>query len=234
MVLRGLAVAVGLNEAIVLQQVFWLLQDTRNGAEHDGHRWLYNTYEEWRENFFPFWSERTLRRVFDQLETMNLLVSCQPEGRSSRRKWYRINQGMLQQLTEERIPEAANLATSKRPKRTLPYYKEDSSKKSLSKETPEVSGVAVVYEAKWKPTTKTKEQQLRSIRPRADYPSEDQFNAFLHANDIYDLFADYRPDLYGELCTHKWHQWKEGGRKWVPINDWQRYVTALSEKIENV
>ena len=36
----ALAQRIGLNEAIVLQQICYWLEDTTSGVEHDGKRWI--------------------------------------------------------------------------------------------------------------------------------------------------------------------------------------------------
>jgi len=69
-ILPRLAVLIGLNEAIVLQQLhYWLSGDKFGktyGEVHDGRRWVYNTYEQWQEQF-PFWSMMTVRRTLTSL-----------------------------------------------------------------------------------------------------------------------------------------------------------------------
>lgn len=60
MVSPRLAVAIGLNEAIVLQQLHYWLGTA--GKERDGKRWIYNTQVEWQAQF-PFWSLNTVRRA---------------------------------------------------------------------------------------------------------------------------------------------------------------------------
>lgn len=67
-----LAMKIGLNEAIVLQQLHYWLRDTNSGMECDGVRWIYNTTEQWLEQF-PFWSESTLKRAFASLKKLGLL-----------------------------------------------------------------------------------------------------------------------------------------------------------------
>lgn len=63
-VLPSLAGVIGLNEAMVLQQLhYWLL---RSRHEHDGRVWIYNTLAEWQIQF-PFWSEATLQRIMKNL-----------------------------------------------------------------------------------------------------------------------------------------------------------------------
>lgn len=90
MVLPKLAVAIGLNEAIFVQQLYWFAKNPANGKMIDGDRWIFNTYEEWGK-IFPFWSEVTIRRIVKNLEGRGTLLTCQPEGGISRRKYYRLN-----------------------------------------------------------------------------------------------------------------------------------------------
>lgn len=67
-----LAYSIGLNEAIALQQVNYWLKETTSGLERDGVRWIYNTTEQWLEQF-PFWSESTLKRTFTRLKSLGVL-----------------------------------------------------------------------------------------------------------------------------------------------------------------
>jgi len=67
-----LAYSIGLNEAIALQQVNYWLKETTSGLERDGVRWIYNTNEQWLEQF-PFWSESTLKRTFTRLKALGVL-----------------------------------------------------------------------------------------------------------------------------------------------------------------
>ena len=58
-VLPKLAVAIGLNEAIFLQQVhYWLQKNTKH--VRNGKIWCYNAYKDWKRDNFPFWSESTI------------------------------------------------------------------------------------------------------------------------------------------------------------------------------
>jgi hypothetical protein len=84
-------------------------------------------------------------------------------------------------------------------------------------------------QATWKPTSRTKQQQLRRIAPPNGYPSEDDFQDFLEYQGL-DNIIEYRPELYEKLCRDKWHQWKD--RHWKRIRDWQAYVVALNETID--
>ena len=71
MLLPQLAVQIGVNEAIVLQQVhYWMERYREKGDKkhfHDGRYWVYNTPEGWQKDNFPFWCKRTIRRAIDSL-----------------------------------------------------------------------------------------------------------------------------------------------------------------------
>ena len=87
-----LAGTVGLNEAIVLQQVhYWVNLNTKNKRNlNAGYYWTYNTYLDWQAQF-PFWSDRTIRRIINGLEEKGYLVSDNHNKvRVDRTKWYRI------------------------------------------------------------------------------------------------------------------------------------------------
>jgi len=94
-ILPSLAKAIGLNEALLLQQIhYWV-------AKSEGVPWVYNTYEGWRSNF-PFWSISTIRRTIYHLEDLGILVSRQDESSFDRKKYYSINYEQLDLLTQYR------------------------------------------------------------------------------------------------------------------------------------
>src|SRR4051794_20403714 len=70
MIIPALAVVIGLNEAIVLQQFHYWLIDSKH--LYDGRPWIYNTLSEWQAQF-PFWTERTLRRAIKNLKNQELI-----------------------------------------------------------------------------------------------------------------------------------------------------------------
>jgi hypothetical protein len=106
----SLAIAIGLNEAIVLQQVHYWLNNAKNkGYEYGGYKWVYNTYSEWRENNFPFWSENTIQRTFSNLEDAGLIVSIQPmKGKYDRTKYYRIDYTKLDAIDDTKLVSSLN------------------------------------------------------------------------------------------------------------------------------
>lgn len=86
-----LASRIGLNEAIVLQQICYWLEDTTSGVEYEGKRWVYNTIEEWTEQF-PFWSEKTVKRALTSLKSRGLIyVEQLKKTQHDRTNYYAIN-----------------------------------------------------------------------------------------------------------------------------------------------
>ena len=81
--LPRLAERLGMNEAIVLQQLHhWLNWSIRKY----GRPRIYNSYERWKENF-PFMGLSTIKRTFRNLEREGIVV---PMG-NNRTKWYSID-----------------------------------------------------------------------------------------------------------------------------------------------
>lgn len=70
-VLPTLAIRLGLNEAIFLQQLHWLTKDKPAGP--DGLQWLRRTYPEWQAQTFPFWSTKTIERTAKALAKTGII-----------------------------------------------------------------------------------------------------------------------------------------------------------------
>ena len=108
-----LACSIGLNEAIALQQVNYWLKETTSGLERDGVRWIYNTNEQWLEQF-PFWSESTLKRTFTRLKNLGVLkVEQLNKSQRDMTNYYTINY-------ESELLDEVKVTKSKSSKCTLP------------------------------------------------------------------------------------------------------------------
>lgn len=93
-VLPSLAKAIGLNEAIVLQQIHYWLHHAK--VKHDDKMWIYKTVEHWQEQDFGFWSEDTIKRAIKSLRTQGLLLVEKLSNNSFNRvNHYTINYDQL-------------------------------------------------------------------------------------------------------------------------------------------
>lgn len=108
-VLPTLAMAIGLKEALLLQQIhYWTRLSTNI---EDGHTWVYNSVTQWQQQL-PFWSERTIWTMIKKLETLDLIISGSfNKAKFDRTKWYRINYANLAILNSQILrKQAASLA----------------------------------------------------------------------------------------------------------------------------
>ncbi|PKQ51285.1 hypothetical protein CXH12_02220 [Citrobacter portucalensis] len=113
-----LAYSIGLNEAIALQQINYWLKETTSGMERDGVRWIYNTTEQWLEQF-PFWSESTLKRTFTRLKTLGVLkIEQLNKSQRDMTNFYTINY-------ESELIDEVKVTESKRSKCAVPSGQND-------------------------------------------------------------------------------------------------------------
>lgn len=98
---RLAANVLGLNEAIVVQQIhYWLnINEKAKINIHDGHVWTYNTYDVWQKENFTFWSVRTLKSIFKKLEDKGILI----KGNYNKKKydrtlWITLDYNKLEEL----------------------------------------------------------------------------------------------------------------------------------------
>jgi hypothetical protein len=111
LVLPGLAAEIGINEAVVLQQLHYWTSHKGGGGEDTGVEvWVHNTYTEWQKQF-PWLSKRTVQRVLDRLEKLGM-VEIKQDGGTDRTHCYRLLYGMVPELPGSHV---AKLATSKEP-----------------------------------------------------------------------------------------------------------------------
>ena len=105
LVMPKLAMLIGLNESIILQQIhYWLkIKEQRQQDYIDGRYWVYNTYEQWQEQF-PFWSIMTIRRTITKLENKGLLiVGNYNTAGFDNTKWYSIDYVALDVLVSPSV-----------------------------------------------------------------------------------------------------------------------------------
>lgn len=96
LVMPSLANSVGLNEAIFLQQLHYWLKSSKH--YYDGCHWVFNTYEDWQEQF-PFWSTSTIQRTTIKLLRMGvLMVGNYNRHRFDKTKWYSIDYELLNEV----------------------------------------------------------------------------------------------------------------------------------------
>ena len=90
---RSIAKLLGMNEAVVLQQMYYWIENNRKAGRHLHHSryWTYNTYKKWQEQL-PFMSVSTIKRTIKSLEKKGILISNKfNKEKRDRTKWYTID-----------------------------------------------------------------------------------------------------------------------------------------------
>lgn len=100
-----LAKELGINHAITLQQLHFLLTITRKTKKNynfvDGQWWVYNSYKQWRDEHFKWLSESAIKGIFRDLELRRLVIKKQGvKSKFDRKKWYRIDYTVFEELAE--------------------------------------------------------------------------------------------------------------------------------------
>jgi hypothetical protein len=89
----SLAVRTGVNEALILQKLHYLVKITEKAKNLEnfieGRWWVYNTYEAWRANYFPWLAVGTIKRLFLDLEEQGIVLSYTRPG-DDQKKYYTI------------------------------------------------------------------------------------------------------------------------------------------------
>ncbi|MBU5486442.1 DnaD domain protein [Clostridium sp. MSJ-11] len=112
-ILPDLAVKIGLNESIILQQIHYWLEINRKAKinNYDEHVWTFNTIEKWQEQF-PFWSERTIKRILKSLKEQDLIITGNYNKKAyDRTLWYTINYKKVEQLENEEPSNADEISS---------------------------------------------------------------------------------------------------------------------------
>jgi|GEM_PF-4138997 len=89
---KSLAVVLGLNEAILIQQIhYWT---TISEPDEEGNVWVVKSQDD-LEKAFPFWSKKTISRITTALKNREILTAVQAKNWNRTYK-YMINYGQLE------------------------------------------------------------------------------------------------------------------------------------------
>lgn len=90
----AIALALGITEAIILQQLHFYLTLVANKKSHQfgGKTWIWNTYKEWQDSL-PFFTERKISDTFRRLENSGIVISCRKGYNPT--KYYSLNYKVL-------------------------------------------------------------------------------------------------------------------------------------------
>jgi len=83
-------------KAMLLQQIHFMLKQPRSGVDHNGHHWVWFSYEQLCEDYFTWLSPPHIAKCIRSLEGLGLLVSTSRIRDSwDNTKYYRIDYDAL-------------------------------------------------------------------------------------------------------------------------------------------
>lgn len=222
-VLPSLAVAIGLEEAIFLQQLHYLTNISRN--ERDGRLWVYNTAKQWQEDHFPWASDQVVRRVFKSLRDKGLVIATDKynDMKMDKTLWYAIDYEAVEALEMPAL------------KAIIPFVKNDESIRNNRRSNNQETTQETTQETR-DGATNPREfgpwfERLWSLYPHYGQRSSKQ--------DSLRLFLSFKPTP--ELCAKikdaielgkKSSDWTSEGGKFVPgMQVWLKKKTWESPEL---
>lgn len=99
---KDLATAIGLNEAIIINQIhYWIQKNKDERHFKDGKYWMYETYEGWHEQI-PFLSIPTIKRAMKSLKQEGLVETQNFNKKNwDRTVWYSVNYEKIDEIVDK-------------------------------------------------------------------------------------------------------------------------------------
>ena len=107
MVLPSLAKLLGINAAIAVQQIHWIIEIKHENhddrTDHKGFTWCKYTLNQWQSKLCWMTTDG-IHKMLTKLERDDVIISCKPEAKSKNQtKWYRVNYDGLIRLSTKSI-----------------------------------------------------------------------------------------------------------------------------------
>lgn len=94
------------SAATVIEKIDYLTWCNEQAGRNffNGRYWVYNSFKDWQEKFFPYWTDRNIKKIFAKLEAMGVLLTGNfnkmPQDRT---KWYSIDRDRLNAIVTENL-----------------------------------------------------------------------------------------------------------------------------------
>jgi hypothetical protein len=112
-ILPSLATEFGIPEAALLQQIHYTAMQKEKGLTHQGHKWIYNTLDQWHAKF-SCWSMATIERAITKLRKLGIIhIQRLGHHKSIRTNYYRIDYPKLAHIPQLASPAPCGKDTRK-------------------------------------------------------------------------------------------------------------------------
>jgi hypothetical protein len=214
-----------LARAIIVQQLHWRLQNQRT-REINGETYISDTYADWCDSVFPFWTPETLRKYFADLEKDGLIISIQPD-KFDRTKSYRVNYDKLRtyEILAGLFPDAEEFTN-----RSGNFHR---IKAEIPTDSEAEDSTASLKDKDLKNKTRERERE-RAREPKRQHPFTDT-----EAESIYrDIFPDVvlsiqQAEIFALIDDLDAEAFKATCRLWAANNHNARHIGNLIDRYKN-
>ena len=224
-----LATQIGLNEALVLQQLFYWLE---KGVEINGRQWVHKTHAKWQKQDFPFWSVSTIKRTLNNLEKLGLIdVEQLSDNNFDRKNYYTINFKKLKEYEGQTTDntEKVKLTSSKSQNELDEKVKLNPSDEVKLNPSDEVKMSSSLREQK-----ETKEETTQNV---VDVDFDDFYpiaKARLKTSGVIPAFAEYdedyfKPEIY-KFCAWFAERNLNSNQRLYKLTEWFAKFTVEERK----
>lgn len=224
-----LATQIGLNEALVLQQLFYWLE---KGVEINGRQWVHKTHAKWQKQDFPFWSVSTIKRTLNNLEKLGLIdVEQLSDNNFDRKNYYTINFKKLKEYEGQTTDntEKVKLTSSKSQNELDEKVKLNPSDEVKMSSSDEVKMSSSLREQK-----ETKEETTQNV---VDVDFDDFYpiaKARLKTSGVIPTFAEYdedyfKPEIY-KFCAWFAERNLNSNQRLYKLTEWFAKFTVEERK----
>lgn len=95
-----IAVKFGIKKALIIDQICTATEKPETALQFGGQSWCSRSLKQWR-SILPHISEPTIKRHLKELETLKIVVSCEPV-KGDRTKAYRIDLNVFNAIMENK------------------------------------------------------------------------------------------------------------------------------------
>ena len=176
-----LALKIGLNEAIFLQQLHYWLQ--RKPKQYDNRGWVYNSYISWKEQM-DFWSVDTIKRIVNNLVESGIVITDNFNTyKFDKTLWYSIDYEKLDYIVDAKENDDSSklhqpelqidtLLDSSKLHQPIPLDYHNNNIHNISYANDNKLPLACDLDNKIIPTTIDKQKKKKDKRERDDYNFE--------------------------------------------------------------
>lgn len=236
-VLPSLAKEIGLNEAIVLQQLHYWLGHAK--VEHDGKMWVYKSYDKWQEQDFPFWSVDTIKRTVSNLRKQDLILVAPLSSNSFNRvNHYTINYEQLADINKKDAAKPSNSDKGRLPQSRIADCTDDKGKLPQSDSSRlHRWGVADCTNVKETNKENKKEIKEETTQDVVDVDFDDFYpiaKARLKTSGVIPTFAEYdedyfKPEIY-KFCAWFAERKLNSNQRLYKLTEWFAKFTVEERK----